>query len=1205
MAKYTFRIHKGEAPNVEDNGWNQCPYMGLNGISSINDTLDKMPASGKVGTSIPTPFARIYLFKTAFELVTTNPNRTIGVYDALVSDCLDILQLMFEKGADTSKFEFITWNYNSEVSKLRRGNAEIKQRNPNYNALNLLADALEITCGATSDFSQDIILIKYDGMLLGGTSPYTLVYASPNLRYELAAKKAIINYDFSSNKKVPFCGTNPVPLCKRPPEFQRYLYHLLRDSSEGNGWMIAQGGPLYTLWQYVVSQTRGLEELNVPFDEVCPAIIDSKNNAITVNGFSLRFNQMTVIPTESHFMMKPTVEHYRKYMKNIPLVLPCEFSALGWTYVDDLWDTHTQIPDRKVREYGEIGSRNLPKNGSTNGESTTQKYPWVTNVDFLEDTILDLSYGVNTSKFFTPNGLNHYRFLLPIKKEYFMFFTIDDLKRHLTITSEADPIKDANGNVIDVRTRSVTVKLVIPLNSQKGKIEFTRTYVAGNTDAKYQIKPIAPAVGLGIFPFYQLEEKPGGLKNEYSVYLYDAGQNKDAVDLKFYNIANSLTTSLSADKAVRTSLDSGTSKVYNLRTRTTTQAFDLIEVSTSVNGTTHSGLVIPMWTKVPAEDLANDQFKTIFAIDFGTSNTHVAYWDPRENSVHPMEITKDNQQMVMLNAPHTKDNITDFRHKPSFGKAFRFSEYLREFMPPVIGNDMPVTYPIKTATLESLSFNSGKNLFANINIGYDIESERVDLSRVSAFNYKTDLKWALQKDRNDDRARQRVHAFCEQTLWMLKNILVLRGFYSKNIKIIYFYPESMMSDDKNMFENAWNTEAKRIFTDCGFSIDRNNCESELESVAPYYSLLKKNPDIFVYNSANIDIGGGTTDILIMDKLYDDGNKVTAAYETSVQFAGNDIWDKAFPSGTQNGFVEYMKGIITRDASVFPEEIIDAYNKFNRKDEPADLTSFFFKYKDFNFGSKISNNTKLRFVLFIHYASIIWYLSDMIKSVRKNQNPKFVMPNSITFTGKGSEYIKIISPREDEISRLTLSLFLAFGFKKEEFVHGFRITYPENPKGLTAEGGIYKSIADPAIKINFKRKDVFSLDFDTLGRQDTEYENIGASLIGYDMAEGECCNYGDIKVNKVKVMSSVSQFIDAIFAGPELQQCLRGLNMNPDVKDKDVILNLASRSYDFQAQRMQVEHSFVGTDADPVETSLFFLAMKNLLIELSLEYVKNN
>jgi hypothetical protein len=526
-------------------------------------------------------------------------------------------------------------------------------------------------------------------------------------------------------------------------------------------------------------------------------------------------------------------------------------------------------------------------------------------------------------------------------------------------------------------------------------------------------------------------------------------------------------------------------------------------------------------------------------------------------------------------------------------------------MPPVIGNDMPVTYPIKTATLESQSFNAGKNLFANINIGYDIESEKVDLSKGSSFNYMTDLKWALQKDRNDDRARQRVHAFCEQTLWMLKNVLVLRGFYSKNIKIIYFYPESMMSDDKNMFENAWNTEAKRIFTDCGFSIDKNVCESELESVAPYYSLLKKNPDIFVYNSANIDIGGGTTDILIMDKLYDDGNKLTAAYETSVQFAGNEIWGKTFPSGTQNGFVEYMKEIITRDASVFPKEIMDAYDNFNRKDDPADLTSFFFKYKDFNFGSKISNNSKLRFVLFIHYASIIWYLSDMIKSVRKNQNPKFVMPNSITFTGKGSEYIKIISPREDEISRLTLALFLAFGFKKEEFVHGFRITYPENPKGLTAEGGIYKSIADPAIKINFKRKDVFSLDFDTLGRQDTEYENIGASLIGYDMAEGECCAFGDIKANKQKVMESVNQFIDAIFDGPELQQCLRGLNMNPDVKDKSAIINLASRSYDFQAQRMQVEHGFVGTDSDPVETSLFFLAMKNLLIELSLEYVKNN
>lgn len=1204
MAKYTFRIHKGESPNVSDNGWTLGPYMGVNGISSISDTLDKMPANGKVGTSIPTPFARIYLFKTAFELVTSNQNRAIGVYDALVSDCLDILQLLFEKGADTSKFEFINWNFNEEINNLRRGNDEIKKRNPNYNALSLLADALEITCGSSDDFRQDITLIKYDGMLLGGTSPYTLVYVSPNLRYELAKKKALNNnYDFSSNKKVPFCGVAPVPLCNRPPEFQRYIRHLLRDSAGGNSWMIAQGGPLFTFWQYVVSQTSRVDDLTVPFDEVCPPIMDSSNTNVCINGLSLRYNQMTVIPTESHFMMKPTVNHYLKYMRNVPLVLPCEFSSIGWMYIDDQWDTHTQIPDRKVREYGEIGTRNLPKNGSTNGESTTQKYPWVTNVDFLEDTILDLSYGVNTSKFFTPNGLNHYRFLLPIKKEYFMFFTIDDLKKNLTITSETDEIKDPNGNILDVRTRSVTVKLVIPLASTKGKIEFTRTYSSGDANAKYTIKPLSPAMGLGVYPFYQLEEVPGGLKNEYSVYLYDSGQNTEALDLKFYNIEKSLNMSLSAEKSVRTCLDSGTSKVYNLRTRTSTQSFDLIEVTVSANGVHHSGLVIPMWKKVPAADLANDQFKTIFAIDFGTSNTHVAYWDPRENQVHPLEITKDNQQMVLLNAPYTKDNITDFRHKPSFGKAYRFGEYLREFIPSVIGNDENVTYPIKTATLESISFNSGKNLFANINVGYDIESEKVDLSRISAFNYKTDLKWALQKDRNDDRARQRVHAFCEQTLWTLKNILVLRGFYSKNIKIIYFYPESMMSDDKNMFETAWNEEALHIFNDCGFAIEKNNCESELESVAPYYSLLKNNPEIFVYNSANIDIGGGTTDILIMDKLYDDGQRRTAAYEASVQFAANDIWDKTFPSGTKNGFLEYMKGIIERDTSVFPAEIIEAYRHFNRKDEPADLASFLFKYKDFNFGSKISNNTKLRFVLFIHYASIIWYLSDMIKSVRKNQNPDFVMPSRVTFTGKGSEYIKIISPKEDEISRLTLALFLAFGFDKSEFIHGFHITYPNNPKGLTAEGGIYKSIADPSIKVNFKRKDLFSLDLDTLGRQDTEYENIGASLIGYDMTQDEICRYGDIKNIKSKVMASVSEFVEAIFVRPELLQCLRGLNMNPDVKDKEMILSLASRSYDFQAQRMQIEHGFVGTDDDPVESSLFFLAMKNLLIDLSLEYEK--
>lgn len=1213
MAKYTFRIHKGESPNVTENGWTKGAYIGngKEGIASIVDQLDKLPATGKVGTSIPTPFARIELFRTAFELVA-QPGGASPVYQKLVSDCLDILQLLFERGADASRFEIINWNFTKEMAEIRRQNDMIRQNNTSYNALGTLANALELAFGSY-DGGDSITLIKYDGILLGGTSPYSLVFTSANLIADLEAKKAAAPYDFSSNKKVPFCSHTARSLSERPVEFQQYLRSLLMNCDP---WRIAQGGPLFNFWQYVSQQTQGVKEFKDDEFEENFKCVNSGSEIIVVgaseNGaksLCLRYNDLPIVPSQSHFMMKPTVNNYKRAgIRTVPLVLPNKHSQEGWMYIDDNWDTKTLLPDTFVKGYGDVKDRVLPKNGSNMAAKTAQHYPWITNADLFEDNLLDLTYALNTDKFVSAVGLAHHRYLLPIKKEYFNYFTIEDLKKNLSMKADVKEIYDNDGKLITVRTNSVTVSLVIPLDSVRNKIVLERKYVADENANEPKIKVLnKPAFGLGVFPFYRIEERnaPDALRNEYSVYLYDSSATKEQTKLHFYNFSGKV-SEVTAEQVDRTCMDAGTSKVYNLRSRTSSNVFDAIEVSVKTGDVMSSGLVIPRWTEYSADELNVDQYNTIFSIDFGTSNTHVAYWDPRESCVKPLEIVSGNEQMVLLNAPLIKDNVTFYRDPAGFGNANRFAEYLREFVPSVIGSG-DIKYPIKTAILEKGdNSNKSNNLFGNINVGYDIESEKIDLSKLSSsLTYKTDLKWALQKDRSDARAKYRVNAFCEQTLWMLKNILVMNRFYAKNIKIIYFYPESMMTDDRNMFEDAWNDQAKRIFSECGFAIEDNKCISELESVAPYYSLLKRNRQMFTYNSVNIDIGGGTTDILVLDKLYkkeleDGSTQKTAAYEASVQFAGNDLWGKAYPSGSENGFVEYMKDVLKKESAVFPAGLIKAYENFAGKNDPAELTSFFFKYPDFNYGLKLSNNPKLRFVMFLHYASIIWYLSDLIKHVRANQNPDFELPCLITFTGKGSEYIKLIAKKEEDITNLTYALFIAFGFKKEEFKHGFKVVYPENPKALTAEGGIYKLICDDDIQVNFKKKSMHGfLDVHAVsGRQEeTEYENLGGSLLGI---ESECL-VKDIDSKAKDVSSTVEDFINAIYSQPQVGAMLKSLSMNLDASDKDVIMDYAVQSYDAHAKRLASEYRAVGAATDKVETSLFFLAMKNLCIDLSMHF----
>lgn len=138
---YIFRIHKG-SNEAGGEGWQPKGEIIVGkegvGVSSILDSMDYLPASGKVGTSIPTPLARIYLFRTAFLAKESKDN---GVYGELVSDCLDLLQFLFEKGEDPALKVYV-WDAAKSISDLK---------NAGYPALTLLGDSLKMALDSDSD----------------------------------------------------------------------------------------------------------------------------------------------------------------------------------------------------------------------------------------------------------------------------------------------------------------------------------------------------------------------------------------------------------------------------------------------------------------------------------------------------------------------------------------------------------------------------------------------------------------------------------------------------------------------------------------------------------------------------------------------------------------------------------------------------------------------------------------------------------------------------------------------------------------------------------------------------------------------------------------------------------------------------------------------------------------------------------------------
>lgn len=85
-----FRLHTGTTESIEH--WQHLPsYIDHNSIDKIQDPSG-LSAKTQI-TSVPTPFARMDLVKSAFLYVASN-NKIDGttIYHRMISDCLDVAE---------------------------------------------------------------------------------------------------------------------------------------------------------------------------------------------------------------------------------------------------------------------------------------------------------------------------------------------------------------------------------------------------------------------------------------------------------------------------------------------------------------------------------------------------------------------------------------------------------------------------------------------------------------------------------------------------------------------------------------------------------------------------------------------------------------------------------------------------------------------------------------------------------------------------------------------------------------------------------------------------------------------------------------------------------------------------------------------------------------------------------------------------------
>jgi hypothetical protein len=1157
-ANYIFRIHNDGASDMTLQGWARSSKLGGEKIKTIKDVLKK--GAAKVATSVPSPFARMHLFDTAFKMVLEDPEGD-SVYHQLVSDCLDMFQLLFKAGNDDPHLRFEVWNRQERLQALKG----MGDGHPHK----LLADSLEMFFTGKFADVQEIILIYYKNILLGGTSPLTVFFTSPNWQRDMQEQNIVLSS--AANGDV-FFDMDYYPLYKRDPMFVKFMYKFyLANRTYLNQYCEGLAGYIRNTeryqkelahkaadeWKDFVNNPRQME---AEYERV--TIKPNSSTFLQTGGMYIytvrKGNIAEMIQSESDFVIQATVDYFmeekdpvtNEQTRHKPLVLARRMNVAGtYTYGNTPWTADIDIRRSNIMDtFGNplpLVQRVLPGDANI-------RYPFVTTEDFLEDTLIKMPYQLHRQKFFTGSA-GDFSYLLPVKKEYFNFFTPEDLQRNLKIIHGENMI---------------TVQLLIPVRNTKGSshIIFSKEYELDKT-------PVAQlSAGMAISPFYRLTDADANLQqlNEYTVLYAEYTQDEGAM-LSFWsydNIAKGRKIQVVRPEP-RTRSRSGNSYYYKVDS-----AFDLIELKVKDDRQrVFTGLIIPEFKKLTNRH-ANKQYT--FAVDFGTSNSHIAYLEDRQDrKPKSFEIGPEDLQTVALQAPGTEGTPAE-----RYSKGYDFKEILsfinREFIPMVIGknNGSEVYFPVRTVTAEKRTFPSeAPELFHNINCGFYLDAD--EASGDNSPRYQTNLKWLFENSR-DKSDPDRIEAFLKELMLIIRNKVIMNGGNISDTQVVWLVPLSMKQRSVELFTSKWRKAFEEVFKSSGARL----LEPITESVAPYF-FLKANSDANVRDFAdaiNIDIGGGTTDVMFLMR------RSKRYLSTSFRFAGNDIWGSGCSSQNEkdNGFIRFFLSY-NNEKKQLPHKADDILSRFH--EDPyltaADMISLLFRYDDhFKFSQSINRDCpQLKIVLFLHYASIIYHLVQII------EQQEIDLPRYFTFTGKGSQYLELMCAK-DKLTSFTKLLLQTY--TKLPVPQDFNVVLTGDPKEATANGA--------TLFVNSPEKD--KIDKDAIDIV-THWGNASSAVFDYRRNITPVATILENDTFATSVLQNMQRFVEQTLRNEAIAAFLAEYEIR---HLKDYELFLTSGDATAGGELYDSFHTLLGnsglSEADAASETYFFFPLKDALYRLS-------
>ena len=1155
MAKM-LRLHR--TGTMHEKGWDRTGPIGRNEIEGPGGILDPEGArAAQLAVALPTPFARMHLVETALAFVSSPAGAALpdSVHHRLVGQFWDVWELVFnyfQRRQPGQRLDVRPWRRADELARL--------EANP---ATRPLAQVLRLYLNDPRFAGLTELHLLYSPgptpadppQLIGGTSPLTVFFPAPAPR-ALAVQRPQGGGHYLDGRYVA--------LGQREQAFQDYVYQLFAADET----LRREARAVYAALDEATVRRWSLDGTAQPANY--PVLTDRAGNPVAVAGVPVRVRPDESVVRSSDFVVQPSQPAARRPAGPLPLVLRPGLQAPGKNYYNQtpLAESGAAVLAQDPRP---LANRLLP--------GVELPYPYLTTDDWLEDTLLTVPYELDGSRFETgqlsvaPGYRPTCWPLLPLKARYFDYFTQADLATHLRL--ELDPA-------------CVRVRLRIPVGppGSSDAVEYERAYYP-NPRTEGLGRLLTTNVGLSIFPFVKILDAPpgGGTYNDfYKVMLVDAN-NIDVqlvhknIELRFGVDGRVLTETGTEQRATayRRTLKTGSiegSTYYEVRGT----HFDYLEVLSPAPAAGR-GLVVPRWREVRQ---GTKEFR--FAIDFGTTNTHVAYHDAPGQPPLPLSFGPDDSPVALLKKPADMPERTAYErlfagvgYDADRGiKLYGWQVYQqREFVPPLLGTGgSPYQFPIRTATSEAAGFPvEPPQLLANLNIGFGINTEQYTNE-----SYQTNLKWGG----TTQAARDRVELFFREMLLLFKAKAALNGGSLSATQVVWFAPLSFSSFSRSLYQSKWDSLFREIF-------HSTRATTYLpESSAPYFFLTRRGivtpgPG---ESAAFVDIGGGTSDVLFYaDTAAAEGAATSPArrhrpvFSTSFRFAGNDLWGDGAADvrgSKDNGLVVY--GLRAVEATPLPASAENALRclevvRRNPAFGSEEIASLLFNYEaDFKFGDKLLHAQHLRVLFYLHFGALVYHLGQVALS--QQQAP----PRYLCFTGRGSLYLRLLSPDLRLLERVARRI-LAHVMRQAP-PDNFRIVLADDPKQTTANGGVLAT----------------GLDAESTADAPALVQAVGTGDPGAD--ELRPLRPNDItEAVKNAVLANVGRCLDLLLTDPDLTrlQTELGIKNPPGVVRASLDRHLAD-SFNLSRQRYADELP-VG---ETIPETLFFLPFKHALYELSRE-----